>query len=238
MKFFFLLLCASLATYGLHAQTFFPNKQSVVKDSTGRIYSFDEWKILMLQGCSFQALDPSDPNTEFRIGFLSEKQKAERLKNMPKPIESRYFTTGDHISNFSAKDMNGDQVKLKDLKGKIVVINFWFIHCEPCRVEIPELNKMVDSYNNNDSIVFIAIALDQKPEIKNFLKENKFNYRIISDGRTIAKQYAIGSYPTHLVLDPEGKVYFHTSGLAMNTVYWLNRSISELLNKGSNEPTD
>ena len=232
MKFFLLLLCLACAGYGLKAQHFFPNKQSVVKDSTGRIYTFDEWKILMIQGSSFRALNPSDPNTEFQISLLSAEQKAERMKKMPRPKETSNFTTGDHISNFRTKDIQGNTINLKDLKGKIVVINFWFIHCEPCRAEIPDLNAMVDSFRTNDSVVFIGIALDERPELKSFLKGNPFNYRIVSDGRPIATQYSIGSYPTHLVLDQEGKVYFHTSGLALNTVYWLNRSIAELLGKG------
>ena len=54
-------------------------------------------------------------------------------------------------------------------------MNFWFINCPPCRAEIPELNKLVDSFKTNDKVVFIAVALDDKQSLETFLEQSPFN---------------------------------------------------------------
>jgi protein-disulfide isomerase-like protein with CxxC motif len=102
-------------------------------------------------------------------------------------------------------------------------------------MEMPELNKIAETYQSDSSIVFIAIALDEKAELQEFMKRAYFRYNVISNGRYIADQYSIKSYPTNVIVDPEGKVYFHTTGLAVNTAYWLRKSIDQLKEKMQNK---
>jgi len=87
---------------------------------------------------------------------------------MPKPRESPYFSTGKKISLFKSTDINNKKINLKDEKGKIIVLNFWFIDCAPCRMEMPDLNDLVEKYKGNDSVLFIAVALDTRSDIKDF----------------------------------------------------------------------
>ena len=150
-------------------------------------------------------------------------------RQMPKPRESEFFKTGKEISNFKATDINGNKINIKELKGKIVVLNFWFINCPPCRKEIPELNEMVNDYKDSTNIVFLGVANDYKEELQEFLKNNPFDYTIIDNGRYIAGKYSIRSFPTNVILDKAGHVYFHSSGLGAWTVTWLRKSIEELL---------
>ena len=206
---------------------------SIVKDSTGRIYPASVWKLFLMQGYVLKPVDANNTNTEFLLVKLSEEQQEERLKKMPKPRESSYFKTGEIFKSFKTSDINGNKIDLKTLKGKILVINFWFIDCNPCRREIPDLNKMVDSFKTNDKVVFLAVALDDRSSLKVFLKQFAFHYTILDGGQFIANQYRIKSYPTHVVVDPEMKVYFHTTGLGLNTVYWIKKSITELLEKNA-----
>ncbi|MES2373947.1 MAG: TlpA disulfide reductase family protein [Bacteroidota bacterium] len=162
---------------------------------------------------------------------LSEEEISKRLAAIPKPMESKFFRTGQAISSFKEKDMNGVKYNLKELVGKVVVLNFWFINCPPCRQEIPHLNEMVESYKDNKEVVFIAVALDEKSELEEFLTTTPYKYNIIDRGRYIAEQYRINLYPTHVVLDKQGKVVFHTSGFGMGTVSWLKKSIEAGLNE-------
>jgi len=145
----------------------------------------------------------------------------------PKPAASPYFITGRRISSFHARDLKGNEYQLKDLEGKIVVLNFWFIGCGPCRQEMPGLNKLADEYKDSSNIVFLAIALDPRKEVENFLSGFPFHYNIISDGRYITSMYRIYGYPTHAVLDRTGKVLFHTTGYGAGTVAWVRRMIEE-----------
>jgi thiol-disulfide isomerase/thioredoxin len=147
------------------------------------------------------------------------------MHNITKHLESNFFKTGNKISSFNERDINGNKFNLKELAGKIVVLNFWFINCPPCRLEMPELNALTDKYRDNKEVVFIAIALDEKYDINEFLKTNPFRYNIIDNGRYLASRYGINSFPTNLVLDKQGKVLFHSSGYARNMVSWLEKSI-------------
>lgn len=202
---------------------------TVVKDSAGVVYPYSAWHNLVLSGgYSLRAIDPRSDSTAFVLVKLNEGEKNARALRMPKPPESRYFTTGEGISSFSARDINGNKIKLKDLLGKVVVLNFWFIGCPPCRMEIPELNKIVLQYANDPNVVFVAIALDYKSDIKKYIKDNPFLYQIVDDGRMYADLYKIRSYPTNVILDKEGKVRFHTFGYGPYTAFWIKKAIEEV----------
>jgi peroxiredoxin len=210
------------------------NENTIVKDSSGNLYPYAIWQALLRKGSySLKAENPKNVNTAFYLVELSEKEKASRLERMGKPRESEAFTNGQKIPLFNLVDIEGRKIKLKEAAGKIIVMNFWFINCKPCRMEIPELNEMVAQFKNNDKVIFVGIALDQRADLRAFLTETPFAYSIIDNGRFEADKYGVKLYPTHVIVDPEGKVYFHTSGLAPNTVPWIKKSIEELLAKAS-----
>jgi peroxiredoxin len=205
---------------------------SVVKDSTGKIYALKEWKKLFNSGdYGLKPENSNDQRTALILIKLNENAIDAEFSKMPKPKESNFFTTGKKLELFNGKDINGNPIDLVNAKGKIIVLNFWFINCGPCRREIPDLNKLVDQFKDNKNVLFIGVSLDAPNDIASFLEKMPFKYTMIDGGRNIASQYGVRFYPTHVVLDPSGKVYFHTSGLAPNTVYWVKRSINELLQK-------
>jgi peroxiredoxin len=209
-------------------------EKSIVKDSSGKVYTRDEWYPLLTSGYGdIKPVNFTDANTEFKLTLFTEEQRQQRMSRMPKPRESSYFKTGEVLANFKTKDINGNKINLEELKGKVVVINFWFINCSPCRQEIPELNQLVKEYKDSTNVVFLGIALDQKSELKDFLEKMPFDYSIIHDGRFISDKYGVKSYPTHLIIDKEGKVDYHTSGYSSITVSWVRKSIEGLL-KSSN----
>ena len=63
-----------------------------------------------------------------------------------------------------AKDLEGNDVSLEDLRGKFVVLNFWATWCEPCTREWPELDKLAQRLGNREDVVVLAVSLDQEPE--------------------------------------------------------------------------
>jgi thiol-disulfide isomerase/thioredoxin len=209
-------------------------KESIVKDTLGNLISYDLWSRLMITGY-YKVKKKDKENDEFIIYRLTDEEYVKNFESMPKPKESNYFRTGKSFTHFKSSDINGNKINTKDLAGKIIVLNFWFINCPPCIMEMPELNKIADTYRSDSSVVFIAVALDKKNDLEEFFKQNKFKYMVIDNGRYIADQYSIRSYPTNVIVDPEGKVHFHTTGLAINTAYWLRKSISQLKEKLENK---
>lgn len=155
------------------------------------------------------------------------KEEKEILKNaIIKQNPNTNFKPGEIAKHFVTSDLSGEKVELNNLKGKIVVLNFWFIKCYPCVEEIPELNKIVSKYSNED-VEFIAITFDKQDELKNFLNTHKFNYRIVSDGSVI-KKYQVNTFPMHIVIDRKGEIIFKKTGAYLNE---LDTKIESLLKK-------
>lgn len=147
--------------------------------------------------------------------------------NMPKPRESEAFKDGDKLTTFNARAIDGKRIKLKDLAGKVIVMNFWFIGCPPCRMEIPELNKLALDYADDPDVVFVSFGLDKDYDIKDFLKTNPLAFHIIDDAGLYAKGYGVHLYPTNLVVGKAGIVKFQTCGYAANSIYWIRKTIEE-----------
>ena len=210
------------------------DEHSVVKDSSGFILPYSLWTQLLSTG-RYKIKSEKKESPEFVLFRLSDVEYAKTLENAPKPKESIYFRTGSKFSHFKTSDINGDKINTKSLAGKIIVLNFWFIKCPPCVKEMPDLNEIADAYKNDSSVVFLGVALDDKYRLEQFLKTTRFAYTIIDNGQYIADQYRIHSYPTNVVVDPDGKVYFHSTGFALNTGVWIKRSIEELKQKKENK---
>ncbi len=83
--------------------------------------------------------------------------------------------------DFSGRDMNGKMVSMSDLRGKVVVVNLWFINCPNCLSEIKALNQVVKDYQSNKDVVFIAPAASPQRELEAFLKKNPFDYQVLPD---------------------------------------------------------
>lgn len=204
-------------------------EDSIVKDSTGLRYPYSIWRA-MVQSGDYIAVpeNPEKRNTSYILQKAPDDQKLEWLNIGDKPVESPYFKTGEEFPAFSAADINNNKINTKDLKGKILVLNFWFINCPPCRKEMPELNALVNDYSADSNVVFVGIALDPENALKVFLKETSFNYKVVGYGRSIARNYSIEAFPTNVIVDKEGKVAFHVKGYNENNVFWMKKTIEGL----------
>ena len=204
-------------------------ESSIVRDTSGTIVPYTIWTRLLITG-RYKIKSEKRENANFIIYRISDEEYEKSLETMPKPKESNFFRTGGNFSHFKTTDIDGNKINTKSLAGKIIVLNFWFIQCPPCIMEMPELSKLADSYKTDSSVIFIAIALDKKYELEQFLRNKSFGYTIIDNGRFIADQYRVNSYPTNVIVDQNSKVYFHSTGLSTSTVHWLKKSIEELKN--------
>lgn len=113
------------------------------------------------------------------------------------------YNEGELIPQFIFEDINGNKFDSEELRGKVIVLNFWSTTCGPCIKEMPHLNKLVDKMKNKD-IVFIAPAFhSSKNELNNFLSEHPFAYNIVTLN---ADDYNIWALPTHIIIDRNQKV--------------------------------
>jgi peroxiredoxin len=114
--------------------------------------------------------------------------------------------------DFEVTTLEGKKLSLAALKGKVVVLNFWFIGCAPCRVEMPGLNKLTEDYKEKD-VVFIGFALDKADPLRDFLKKISFKYQVVPESGKIAIDYGAKVFPTHILINKKGQIeYFLTGG--------------------------
>lgn len=145
-------------------------------------------------------------NSFFAIGqandFETKKAKFNAIKGQTAP-------------DFEFLNLNGEKIKLSELKGKVVIINFFFTACAPCVREIPFLNSLVEKYGN-ENIKFISISRwEDAEQLKPFLAKNPIKFDIIpsvfKDGKSEMQLFAENTYhvmlyPSLLILDKNGVV--------------------------------
>ncbi len=107
--------------------------------------------------------------------------------------------------DFELIDIKGKSWKLSKLRGRIVVLNFWFTSCAPCVEEIPELNKLMAEYDSK-SVVFLGMTFNNADQIKTFLKRHTFNYTLLPNSAEIDKKFHVSMWPTSVVIDRSGYI--------------------------------
>jgi peroxiredoxin len=162
--------------------------------------------------------------------FVMRKATDEEKKGMlqmQKNMEGNNLM-GKKAFPFTVKDINGKKYSLEKLKGKVVVLNFWFVECKPCVMEIPELNNLVDKYKDKD-VVFIGFSTNDKAKIKSFTKKATFKYNLVADSKEIADFFEVFAFPTHFVIDKNSVISFYAPGLGPTTMSDLDKMIESLL---------
>lgn len=114
---------------------------------------------------------------------------------------------GQAAPQFELTDLQGKKWSLNALRGKVVVLNFWFTACAPCIREIPELNKLTEQYKGKD-VVFLGLAPDKAEKISAFLQKRDFKYIILPDSYEVSQSFKISNWPTSMVIDKQGTIRF------------------------------
>lgn len=133
--------------------------------------------------------------------------KEELQEYFQKLHDAQQDLVGCEAPNFTATTLAGEKIELYELKGKIVVVNFWFIACPPCRAEMPGLKQLADAYADRDDVVLLALATDNTAALNKYLTKKEIGFQVIPEARDIADSYHITGFPTTMVLDKEGKVF-------------------------------
>lgn len=171
------------------------------------------------------------------IAELADYLPAEAIEQMTRPPEYIDPDAGwidEFYPPFDFAGLDSEPIRQADLKGRVVVLNYWFIGCVPCVREMPTLNELATSYAEQP-VSFIAATFDEAEKVRSFLAENPFSYRQGLTDLDHLAELGVSSYPTHVVIGRDGKVRGYMTGLS-GGLPALRKELSDSIDQALAEP--
>lgn len=181
-----------------------------------------------------------------KIDILTEKEKTEsqnhvksndiKIIKTENPNDNLKLNINDPASDFTVQMINGETIKLSDLKGKVVLVNYWATWCAPCLIEFAEFpEKILEPFKNKDFILIAISRGEEKERVQKKMSQLEkygvnFNVGIDPDEK-IWDQYATGALPKSFVIDQNGIIKYISIGNSEGNVDNLATEIKKLLVK-------
>jgi peroxiredoxin len=120
---------------------------------------------------------------------------------------------------------------LSDLRGRIVVLDFWGVGCPPCRIEMPHLQALYQRYKSRGVVVFgVTQPGASTAEVRAAMKQMGITYPVVLDKEArIEMRYRLAAHPTTLVLDRGGRVRYSHTGYARGDERAIEAAVTKLL---------
>lgn len=111
--------------------------------------------------------------------------------------------------DFTLRSNSGSNVKLKELRGRVVLINFWATWCGPCRQEMPLLESLHKRYRDT-GFVLLGVNIDDSPDkARTMAKGLGVSFPVLFDSKkAVSRAYQVSGMPTTVIVDRDGKVRF------------------------------
>ncbi|MCF6181609.1 TlpA disulfide reductase family protein [Lutibacter sp.] len=115
--------------------------------------------------------------------------------------------------NWQLNGLNSENINFKELKGKVVFVNFWATWCPPCRAELPMIQKLYNDYK--DKVAFVFVTNENWEKISTFFKKNNYNLPVYnSASRPPSEFLKTNSIPSSFLIDKKGSVIIEKVGAA------------------------
>ena len=155
------------------------------------------------------------------------------LKDYEPYKEPEPLPEGSPAPDWSLPTLTGDTIRLADLKGKVVLLDFFYKSCAPCCAAMPILQNLHEKYKDKG---FMMIGIDpiddpEKDEMADFLAKRDITYTILFSERELSGTYRIAGYPTLYFLDREGKIAKMHRGYGKDMEEELETDLVKLLEK-------
>lgn len=149
-------------------------------------------------------------------GFLLLAAPLSSLAGSPRPDSppGPSVQVGSVAPDFTLKTYGGEEVTLSDLRGKVVLINFWATWCPPCRQEMPSMERLYQRMEGKPfEMLAINVEEDAREALKSFLQKTPHSFPIPIDSNKQAQElYRVYRFPETFVVDPNGVVVDHILG--------------------------
>jgi len=148
---------------------------------------------------------------------LTQQMKEKKMQ------ELRASILNEPAPDFKLKDLNGGEVSLASLKGKVVVVDFWATWCGPCIASFPAMYTAQQKHAQNPDVVFLFVntweqAEDKKKNVEEFFKGKPYSFtrHALDTEDKMVSSFKVNGIPTKFILDKNGKVRFKSVGFGGN----------------------
>lgn len=122
------------------------------------------------------------------------------------------FGRGDVFPPFELPSLQGGMQRLSDYRGRYTLVSFFFAECAPCIAEVPTLNAYA---REHDDLNFVAITYEDAATARQFVKQRGLSWNVLYDGQALIDTVGIGTFPTLMLIDPNGRVAGAAVGMSM-----------------------
>jgi len=131
--------------------------------------------------------------------------------------------------DFSVTTVDGEYISLDDLKGKVVLLDFWGTWCAPCVASVPALRELNKKYSKSEVFVMLGVSSDgDEDKWREFIGKEKMVWpQFLDRQREVQRAFSVRAFPTYIVLDHEGIIRFRTTGLSFDK----EAALSDAVNK-------
>ena len=158
-----------------------------------------------------RALAEADDRFRSTEAILKEEEKEKLLADR----------VGEPAPEFEFVTLDKKQIRVSELKGKVVVLNFWATWCGPCIAEMPYFQTVVDSYKDNPDVAFFAVSVDDnRAPVRPFIEKNEYTMTVVY-GSEAAKKYKIYGIPRMVLIDRNGVIQYFESGFGDSGEEWI-----------------
>ena len=136
--------------------------------------------------------------------------------------------------DFTLKTLDGEEMRLSKLKGKVVLLDFWATWCAPCREAIPHLINLRKTYQEK-SVEVIGMNVDKGDveTVRRFVKSMDIPYPITLTSEEVSRNYGVTALPTTIIIDKEGRIRQKFLGFTSEISKQITSTIVELTQEKS-----
>jgi len=123
-------------------------------------------------------------------------------------------------------DLDGTQHRLQDYRGKVVLVNFWATWCEPCREEMPSMNKLRASLAGQPFAVLAVNLAEPESRIRRFMEKVPMNFAVLMDrDSSVAKRWQARILPASYLISADGRIRYSVLG----EIDWTRENVRKLI---------